>query len=51
MLYDIQKIKDEAFIEAIAELKKEFKNNISILNKIEVFEKNELQRKEKDSVF
>ena len=37
---DIQKIKDEAFREALVELKEENKKNLNILKKIEEIEKN-----------
>jgi hypothetical protein len=40
-MIDIKKLKNEAFIEAIEELKEEHKSDLDFLKKIEEMEKNE----------
>jgi len=36
---EIQKIKDQAFNEAVSELKREYRNNLNVLKKIKGLEK------------
>lgn len=36
---DVEKLKDEAFAEALQELKQEYKDNLEVLEKLEKYEK------------
>ncbi len=36
---DIEKLKDEAFKEAVEELKQDYKDNLEVLKKLEKYEK------------
>jgi len=46
-MFDIQKIKNEAFLEAVSELKKENSHDIDFLKKLEELEQNEQRNLQK----
>lgn len=43
-MFDVEKIKSEAFAEALRELRQEYSQNVKVLKKLEALERGEYER-------